>query len=150
MPAEARDDHVDLMNRYAQAIDSRDWRGFAAIFAKDATFKALTRDGTVVSELAGRDQIVATIPAIIESLAATHHLLSNYVVDVAPGGETGVASCYFRAYHGGAGERGHLFEESLGRFDLQTVREDGAWKIRRMQENITFVLGSTEAFGVTG
>src|SRR5262249_9192018 len=98
--------------------------------------------------LEGRDKIVTTIGAIIDSLSATHHLTSNYMLDLAPDGASADASCYFRAYHAGAGERAHLFEESLGRFDLKTVRLGAEWKIRRMEETIMIMLGTPEAFGV--
>ena len=51
-----------------------------------------------------------------------------------------------RAHHVGNRERSHLFEESLGRFDFETVKHGGQWKIRRMEENIMVMLGTADAF----
>jgi 3-phenylpropionate/cinnamic acid dioxygenase small subunit len=149
-----RQAHIDLLNRYAHALDTRDWSALAALFADDAIFAARRLLGIGAGEadafsIEGRDKLVETIAAIISSLSATHHMLSNYVVDIDPGGTKATASCYLRAYHAGAGERAHLFEESLGRFDLKTVRLGSGWKIRRMDENIMIMLGTPEVFGTT-
>ena len=147
-----RQAHVDLLNRYAHALDGRDWTALAALFTEDAAFSFARSLGFGEGEtdkalIEGRDALVAMISASIESLSATHHLLSNHVVDV--DGETARASCYFRAYHAGKGERAHLFEESLGRFDLVTVRVGDGWKIRRMHEAIMIMLGTADAFGAS-
>lgn len=149
-----RQSHIDLLNRYAHALDTRDWPALAALFTDDAIFAARRSLGFGAGEadafsIEGREKLVQTIAAIISSLSATHHMLSNYVVDIDPGGSAATASCYLRAYHAGAGERAHLFEESLGRFDLKTVRLGSGWKIRRMDETIMIMLGTPEAFGTT-
>ena len=150
----ARDSHqanVDLMNAYAHALDTRDWTLFASLFTDDTSFamrewadNAVPKDWAF--EIKGRDALVATIQGMWDGLSATHHLLSNYVVDPAPDGMSAKASCYLRAHHVGNRERSHLFEESLGRFDFETVLEGGAWKIRRMEENIFIILGTADAF----
>jgi len=152
LEADARQAHVDLFNRYAHALDGRDWGALAALFTEDASFSFARSLGFGTGEaeqalIEGRDQLVAMIRGAIESMSATHHLLSNHVLDV--DGASAAASCYFRAYHAGKGERAHLFEESLGRFDFETVRVGPDWKIRRMHENIMIMLGSADAFGVT-
>lgn len=147
---EVQQDHIDLMNRYAHALDVRDWNLFASLFTEDAGFRAreivegvAQADNTAMD---GRDTIVATLQTIWDGLSATHHLLSNYVVEPAADGRTARASCYLRAHHVGNRERAHLFEESLGRFDFETVRVDGGWKIRRMAENLFVILGTADAF----
>ena len=148
---DARQANINLMNRYAHAMDTRDWRAFAALFTDDAVFTAqqgLAKDvpSAQVMTVVGRDALVSQLTAIIESLSATHHMLSNYVVEA--DAASAKCSCYFRAYHAGAGERARLFEESLGRFDLLTVRLGAEWKIRRMEEYIMIMLGTPDAFGV--
>jgi len=149
-----RQEHIDILNRYAYALDTRDWPGLAALFTDDAIFAARRLLGSGSGEadafsLTGRDKLVETIAAIISSLSATHHMMSNYIVDIEPSGAVATASCHFRAYHAGAGERAHLFEESLGRFDLKTVRVGSGWRIQRMDETIMIMLGTPEAFGAT-
>jgi len=143
--------NVDLMNAYAHALDTRDWDLFASLFTEDTSFamrewgeNAEPKDWSF--EVAGRETLVAMIKGMWDGLSATHLFLSNYVVEPARDGLTAKASCYLRAHHVGNRERSHLFEESLGRFDFETVMEGGAWKIRRMEENIFIILGTADAF----
>jgi hypothetical protein len=147
----AQQANIDLMNRYAHALDVRDWDLLASVFTEDASFGAreILEGGIPAADtmaLEGRDAIVATLRVVWDGLSATHHMLSNYVVEPAADGASAHASCYLRAHHVGNRERSHLFEESLGRFDFETVLEGGAWKIRRMDENIFVILGTADAF----
>jgi hypothetical protein len=143
-------DHIDLMNRYAHALDMRDWDLLASLFTEDCTFRAREISEGVAepdnTAMDGRAALVGTLRAIWDGLSATHHMLSNYVVEPGADGRTARASCYLRAHHVGNRERAHLFEESLGRFDFETVREAGDWKIRTMAENLFVILGTAEAF----
>jgi hypothetical protein len=148
---DARQAHIDLMNAYAHALDVCDWPLLTSLFTEDCSLRARVlvdrkppaQDDTV---LEGRDALIGGLQHIFAGLSATHHMLGNYVVQPAADGRTARASCYMRAYHQGAGERAHLFEESLGRFDFETVLEGGAWRIRRMEETIMVMLGTVEAF----
>lgn len=145
--------HTNLMNRYSEALDSCNWALLGSLFTADAVFAArmIGERGAPdvdIIELHGRDAIVGKIAAMIESLASTHHMMGNQEVTVLPDSKTASASCYFRAYHAGKGERAHLFEESLGRFDFQTRLTDSGWQIARMDENIFIMLGTPDAFGV--
>ena len=147
---EVQQAHIDLMNRYAHALDLRDWDLLTSLFTEDAAFRAREiREGVAEPDntaMDGRDTIVSTLKTIWDGLSATHHMLSNYVVEPAADGASARASCYLRAHHVGNRERSHLFEESLGRFDFHTVRDDDGWKIRQMEENIFVMLGTAEAF----
>src|SRR5438067_11117691 len=149
--ADPRQAHIDMMNRYAHALDTGDWALLDSLFTEDGVFRAQVLvdrqpSGTDDVRMEGRDILIASLKHIFDGLAATHHLLGNYVVELAADGASAKASCYMRAYHGGAGPRAHLFEESLGRFDFQTVRTGAGWKIRRMNETIMVMLGTAEAF----
>jgi len=151
MTHDSREANIELMNRYAHALDVRDWTLFASLFTDEAEFTAQQYGENAVPgddfmALSGRDQIVGTIRTIWDGLSATHHMLANHMVDLAPDGLSAQASCYLRAHHVGNRERAHLFEESLGRFDFETVCLDGAWKIARMKENIFVILGTQDAF----
>ena len=146
-----REAHVDLFNRYAHALDSRNWPMLAVLFTEDAVFSFSRSLGFGAGEtdrttIEGRANLVAMITRSIECLSGTHHLFSNYVVDVDPSGSSAKASSYFRAYHAGKGARAHLFEESLGRFDIKTLRIGSEWKIRWMHEAIMIMLGTPDVF----
>jgi hypothetical protein len=147
---EVQQAHIDLMNRYAHALDVRDWDLLASLFTVDASFRARALHEGVPqpdnTRMDGREMIVTTLAAIWEGLSATHHMLSNYMVEPTADGLTARASCYLRAHHVGNRERAHLFEESLGRFDFVTVCESNQWKIRRIEENLFVILGTADAF----
>ncbi|MGE3690734.1 MAG: nuclear transport factor 2 family protein [Novosphingobium sp.] len=151
VPPDPRQANVDLMNRYARALDTRDWDLLTSILTEDASLHARewgenAQAGEFTINMEGREGMLATLQYIWSGLSRTHHMLSNYVVDPAPDLRSARASCYMRAHHVGNRERSHLFEESLGRFDFETVLEDGRWKIRRMEENIMVMLGTADAF----
>jgi hypothetical protein len=147
-----RQAHIDMMIRYAHALDTVDWALLETLFTEDASLRArvlVDRKPPPPSEeyvTEGREALIGGLKHIFAGLSATHHLLGNYVVEPAADGTTAKASCYVRAYHQGNGPRAHLFEESLARFDFETVRDGGAWKIRRMQETLMVMLGTMDAF----
>ncbi len=145
-------EHITLLNSYCHALDTRDWKLLSSLFHHDVIFTAQLmglpgeppRHGT---RLEGREVLLSSLQEIWSHLAATHHMLSNYVVDPGDDATTAQGSCYVRAYHAGARENSHLFEESLGRFDFETVRENGRWQIRQWNEHIAVMLGTREVFG---
>jgi hypothetical protein len=150
--AGARQDHLDLVNRYCHALDSRDWDLLASLFTEDVHFAArqLLKGGCPGPDdvnLDGRESMIAMLRAIWDHLSMTHHMVTNHVIDLAADGTAAKGSCYLRAYHAGEGATSHLFEESLGRFDFETVRTGGGWKIRRWEENLMIMLGTREVFG---
>jgi hypothetical protein len=143
--------NIDLMNSYCHALDTRDWELFASLFTQDTEFAARQWEENAVPgpdfmNVKGRDALTTTLQQTWDGLSATHHMLSNYVVNLAPDEASADASCYMRAHHVGNRERSHLFEESLGRFDFKTVKQAGGWKIARMEENIFVMLGTADAF----
>ena len=149
--SDARQANIDLMNNFAHALDMRDWKLFSSLFTDDAEFRARQYlENAVLGEdflhHEGREAIVSSLRKIWDGLSATHHMLSNYVVDLADDGNSACTSCYLRAHHIGNRERADLFEESLGRFDFRTVLQEGGWKIRLIEENIFIILGTAAAF----
>jgi SnoaL-like domain len=151
-PDDVRHANIDLLNRYALAVHKRDWTALGALFTPDAVFTARQTHGFGGAEegaflVKTPEKIVEATAAPIESLSETHTIITNHVVDAAPDDRSADMSCYFRAYHAGKGARAHLFEESLGRFEVKTVRVGSAWKICRLEETVMIMLGTIEAFG---
>lgn len=144
--------HLDVLNRYCHALDTRDWALLTSLFTEDVVFEArmLTQDGSPdpsAVRIEGAAALIGALTTIWNNLSATHHMISNHVMDIAADGRTVSGSCYIRAYHLGRGDKSHLFEESLGRFDFQTVLIGSEWKIRCWNENIMIMLGTREVFG---
>jgi hypothetical protein len=146
-----RQAHLDMLNRYCHALDTRDWVLLASLFADDVIFEArmIREDGSpdpASVRMEGASTFIGALTAIWTNLSATHHMVSNHVMDITDGNKV-TGSCYIRAYHLGRGEKSHLFEESLGRFNFETARIGSEWKIRRWDENIMIMLGTREVFG---
>lgn len=142
--------HLRLLNAYCHALDTCDWALMRTLFAEDAVFAARTmkdrRPQPDDIRLLGREALVGHLEKVWARLSATHHMISNHVVEPSADGNSAKGSCYIKAYHAGAGERAHLFEESLGRFDFTSVRDGEGWKIKTWDENIMIMLGTPEVF----
>src|SRR6516165_6957639 len=85
----ARLAHIDLINRYALAMDTRDWPAMRALFTDEAVFAARkVVDGKVVEQLAieGPDKTVNFFRPLIESMTATHYIASNHMLELAADG----------------------------------------------------------------
>jgi hypothetical protein len=152
MNTEARLAHLDLLNDYCRALDTRDWGLLASLFTDDAVFTARmvlpgNKPGPEDMRVEGPRGILGALQPIWDHLSATHHLNTNHVIAIAPDGKSGKGSCYLRAYHAGGGNKAHLYEESLGQFEFESVLVGSKWKIRRWNEMIMIMLGTREVFG---
>lgn len=114
---------VDLTIRYCWALDDRDWKTLDDVFLPDAT--ALLGD----SECTGREAIVARCRAALEPLDASHHMVSNHVVEV--DGDTATSRCYLQAQHSRRGVEGGDNWLLGGRYLDSLRRADGGWRIVR-------------------
>ncbi|GAB3159470.1 hypothetical protein GCM10027290_64420 [Micromonospora sonneratiae] len=132
---------VELFNRYADALDHRRWSDLPDLFTED-----VTTEWFGVHRVDGRDNVVAFISDLVGKVARTHHILGNHRVDV--DGDTATASARVRAYHVGAGDRAHLFEESLAGFETRVVRTGTGWRFSHFAEPLYVMLGTQEVFGL--
>lgn len=143
--------HIDLFNRYCDILDRKDWPKLRSLFTDNATFRASPPNNKsdhapdIVAE--GGDNVASIISEVLETVSATHHTASNHIVEVAPDGKTAHASVYSRCYHAGKGAKADLFEESLARFELDTIFDGSEWKVRHMHETILIMLGTNVVFG---
>ncbi len=72
----AFDDWLAIANvkaRYCRLLDTKDWTGFAALFAEDAVIDATASGGP---RLDGRDAAVAYIRSSLEPAVTVHHVHS--------------------------------------------------------------------------
>lgn len=91
-------------------------------------------------------QIVTDMSDFFTRVDATHHLLSNFVVNV--DGDRASIKSLLRAYHRGTGSVDGLYEESLAAFDSVAQRApNGVWKITELNYTVAIMLGSTAVFG---
>ena len=110
-----------LLLDYGRYLDSRDFAGYASLFAKNGEW--IGGFGTVPA---------ADIKAFMEKAMGTqntaknYHLLSNFVITV--NGDT--ATAWSRWAFVVPGERGAAISQA-GRYDDELVRENGRWKFKK-------------------
>jgi uncharacterized protein (TIGR02246 family) len=114
----------ELADRYARAVDRRDWELAARLFTRDCV---LVGPGY---ELAGRDAILAGLRQI-DRFSATQHSVHNQLFEIA--GDSASGETYCTAHH--------LFEREGSRRKLswgiryqdRCQREEGQWRYQRRE-----------------
>ena len=81
---------VALTHRYCWALDDRDWSALRGLFTPDAT-------AYLGVDCADVDAIVAQCEGFLSSLDASHHMVSNHLIEV--DGDVATSRCYFQAQH---------------------------------------------------
>ncbi len=120
---------LQILNRYAEMVDSRQWSLADKIFTEDAIGRY--SDG----EVSGRDELIASIRARLGGCGPTQHLLGNYMIEVTR--DQAVTSCSARIFHMGAGAREKLGPyESFGDYRDILVRTPSGWRIKERRLTI--------------
>jgi SnoaL-like domain len=138
VPSEASDraEVFDVLNRYGEGCDTRDWALFDRVFLADATADYGR------SKLAGRDQIVALIRGALGGCGPTQHLLGNHTARI--DGDEAHASCKVRAFHQGAGDRSDGTYELLGTYHHHLVRTADGWRTRHLRLDVAVEFGDRD------
>ena len=135
---------AELFNRYADALDTKQWQQLEQVFTEDAS-----GDFPVDSHCHGRREIIDFIKtALATDEIVTHHMFGNFSVSF--DGNSAKASVHMRAYHGGVGPREGLFEESLGSFTGRFLRTVQGWRCSYLREEIFVMLGTPDVFQPPG
>jgi 3-phenylpropionate/cinnamic acid dioxygenase small subunit len=108
-----------VLIRYASALDGRDWPSLRSCFTEDAT---VSYRGTV---LQGVDEVVDHCSAALERYVATHHQLSNIVVEV--DGDRARSVCSIRAEHLIDDATGRRIYVVVGRYVDDLEQRHGSW-----------------------
>lgn len=141
-----RDDILEVLARYARAVDARDAAAVADVFAEHGR-EILRDDGvetaTVVLELVGRDEIAAAVRDVLGPLpprVATHHTTHDHIVRV--DGDTATIDAQFMVHEargafrpdGGwpahaSGGQGEIVVTEIGHYRTTLTRINGTWRI---------------------
>jgi hypothetical protein len=117
----------DLLIRYGLTLDGKDYKGYAALFAKDAAWIGGF----------GTHRTPAGIEAMLEKYMGpaapgtrnkdNFHLLTNAVITVNGDRATAVSKLIFYT----RGENGRPQPVMAGHYDDELIREEGRWKFLR-------------------
>lgn len=116
-----------LKARYFRTLDTKDWDGWAQVFAKDAVMEVPEAD--VVQH--GRDDIVSFVSAALATATTVHQGHMPEINITGPDTARGIWAMfdYVEWPPSDSGDRSGL--TGFGHYIEEYVREDGEWRIAR-------------------
>lgn len=134
----------ELMARYANAIDSKDYTAIGFCFTEDATASYSDFSGP----LNGRAAILAHMRKALGPLTSTQHIFGNFIIDTE--GEEGRATCAILAQHLGAGGTAGKTYLSGGQYSLTLRRIGDDWQIANASAREVWSMGDRALLPQTG
>ena len=118
-----------LIARYGDLIDHRQWDRFAELFLPDATIDY--RGGTGHVQRSGRDAVVAWFRELEDTHPPAHHVTNILVDELAdPGGRVDVHSKFFAPFT----RAGHVPKRLYGgEYNDVVVKTAGGWRFAHKQ-----------------
>lgn len=127
----------DVLNRYAQMVDFREWERMDDVFAPDATIDYRSTGGVAGpyrETLAWLDRALAPWPLNL------HHI-TNVTIELE--GDSATSRCYFHAPMGRVeSDGGQLVLTNAGYYDDRLVRTSAGWRIAARHCEQTIRIGS--------
>lgn len=121
MDLEAREAIRDLVLRYCRAIDRRDFRALAMLYAEDSV------DDHGELFWGSGAEFVAWVPGILETMQVTSHQVMNHLIEV--DGDYAEGEVYIQAYHLTTDSQGKPVKIiGGGRYLDQYGLEGGQWR----------------------
>jgi 3-phenylpropionate/cinnamic acid dioxygenase small subunit len=114
-------DIVELLNRYATGIDSRNWTLFRSCFTDDCVV-----DYGAIEVPSGADGVTAWMEQAHRDMGHTLHRMSNYVINAMGNADSVTARSYVDAL---LTIDSATTTEGIGYYDDVIVRDGNAWKI---------------------
>jgi len=130
---------IDVVQRYASGVDSRDWALFRSCFCEEIEVDLSSWNGQPASRMRA-EHWVAGVKAGLTGFDATQHISSNHGVTL----DRHRAACtsYVRATHSLEGECCVLG----GYYDNELVRTEDGWRIEQCKLTVTWTEGPQEIF----
>jgi 3-phenylpropionate/cinnamic acid dioxygenase small subunit len=129
---------VALLDRYAEALDSRRFELLREVFADDVHFDFGEWAAT------SREQAVASIRSYLDRCGPTQHLLGNYRIEIE--GDGARSRVYVRAFHLGVGSAAGKSYEMGGEYRDELRRTPQGWRSVRRRGVVFFEHGTREVF----
>jgi 3-phenylpropionate/cinnamic acid dioxygenase small subunit len=136
-----RQDIVDLLTRYATAVDTRDWDLLASIFTPEA-YCDYSQSGWIRGTIAEIVQAFRNTDKP-EDTTVTQHIISNHVVDI--DGDRGQVRAYLHAQHALPASDGSTSLYTVGGiYTDDVIRRVDGWKIARLHLRSLWTRGTLE------
>lgn len=124
-----------LMDRYAMAVDARDWHRYRGVFTADATID-YTDSGGPAGQL---EEITAWLAGALQVFAGLQHNMTSHVAEV--DGDTARSCTYFLAFHTTADGSGEQVLAMGGFYRDRLARTPDGWRIAERVELGTWMQG---------
>lgn len=132
---------IELMHEFAHRVDSKDWAGYAALYAPDAKLVVPWREPISQPEIAGMAE------ANLGRYRRTHHCITNHRVTF--DGDTAHCSSYVTATHLLHGDSETDAWVLGGIYDVDLRRVDGRWRFMQLQLTYVWEHGERPPMGET-
>ena len=126
---------TELLGRYANALDERDWRRLASCFTDDAV-----GDYGGIGHFEGFAAIETLCRNTLEPLDASQHLVGSIEIELS--GDGARARCAFQAQHTKRGCEGGDNYVLGGSYRDELVRTLDGWRIRRRELRVSWSEGN--------
>lgn len=134
----------DVFNKYALALDTRNWDLFRSIFTEDAVADLSSLQPGVI--FSGAEELVAYARRTISALEVTQHMITNHSHDI--DGDTAKCMAYLHGQHVAKNDIGELIQCVLGGYYCYDMaRTATGWKIKKYSLNITWSAGNGAELG---
>jgi ketosteroid isomerase-like protein len=118
----------DLIMNFARCADTKDWNGYAALFAEDGA--ALLPFGRLEKK-----DLVKSVTPVLAPFALTQHLFTNVSIDV--NGDTANTNHYLQAVHVPSSDEQELHADIGGWYNNTYRRTADGWRL--VTVDLTFV-----------
>ncbi len=130
---------IAVLDRYAEALDTRDWPGLAEVFTPDVDMDFGTLHATNLT------QVTSHIRSFLDGCGPSQHRLSNYRIELS--GDTAKSRCYIRVMHFGKEEHAGKSYEMWGQYADEFVRTPDGWRSRRRRLEVAMEQGDRGVLG---
>ena len=124
----------DLLTSFAQALDTKDWEGYAETFAEDGEFRIFDQVRV------GRAEIAAGPARDLTRFARTQHFSTNHVIEV--DGDRARAQSYMLAIHVPDAARPAEHADVGGTYRCECIRTSAGWRFQRVTIEVWWTAGA--------
>ncbi len=127
-----REEIIQNQIKYAWCIDTLDFDTFKTCFADNFIYDFSHRDPTMVGPCTP-DEIAERFGKIVRGYVGTHHLMSNFKVDI--NGDKAMCRCYLKGLHYLPNLNGDSWSECFSYYTNEYARTEKGWRIVRIKIN---------------
>jgi 3-phenylpropionate/cinnamic acid dioxygenase small subunit len=115
-----------LVNRYAQAVDGKDWAMYSSCFTADAEIDYSSAGGA----RGGVAESTAWLATVLAPLSVSQHFITNQVIEVT--GDEATCRAYFFGVVGNQSAAGSSLIWVGGIYEDRLRRTEAGWRIAEM------------------